>query len=212
MRKILFILLLLLNFRSAKAQSLSLELAGNVNKESIASFGFGFQFMAPLSETGLHINWQMILGGDTESNLYFRGSAATLLYKKRWYWEYTPDSTSTTPGRDRIGAFIFAAIFPIICPTGITYDIPSFSKKFSMGVYANPLLADYWNDRNKVASFTLEGGLKFYFPEKLSGIYVNLGMARVKNQYRYENAAYRDGWMISFTIGIGGDLKEDEKE
>jgi hypothetical protein len=208
MKQFLFILLFILNFHFSKTQSLSLDLAGNINKENIASFGFGFQFMAPIGETNFHINWQMILGGDTESNLYFRGSAATLLYKKDWYWEYSPDSTSTTPGRERIGAFIIAAIFPIICPTGITYDIPPFSDKFSMGIYANPLLADYWNDRFKVASFTVEGGFKFYFPEKNGGFYLNLGIANVKNQYRYENSGYRNGWMISVTTGIGGNLGE----
>lgn len=185
---------------------MSLDLASNINKDKIASVGFGFQFMAPLGETGLNVNWQMILGGDTDGNLYFRAAAPTLLYKKRWYWEYTPDSTSTTPGRDRIGAFLVAAIFPIICPTGITYDIPKFSEKMGMGIYLNPLLADYWNDRNKVASFTVESGLKFYFPEKYGGMYLNLGMAHIKNQYRYENSDYRNGWIFSFTIGIGGDI------
>lgn len=189
----------------------SMGFGGNVDMSKIATFGYDMHIQAPIRKSNWHLNWQWSLGGSSDGDLYLRAHAMTLLYKNQDYWQYVPDDDHQFG--DRFWNFMFSAIFPLICPNGITRIMPPLHDRLQVAFYFNPLLADYWYDRNKIRSWTLEGGVKFFLNKTKPGtLYFNLGGARIHNTERYFNADYRNGWFVSFSLGMAFKTKNETPE
>lgn len=198
------------NISNSQSGYLSMGLSGNADMNKIVSFGYGMHLQAPIKKSDWHLNWEMSLGGSTDGDLYLRANALTLLYKSRDYWQYTPDENHEFG--DRFFNFIFSAILPLVCPNGITRIMPPVFPKLKVGFYFNPFLADYWYNRNKIRSWTYEGGVKLWLNKTEPGtFYFNLGGARIHNTESYIDSDYRDGWFVTFSLGIALKTKPSEK-
>lgn len=212
MKNLLLLIFFFSLFRSSHSQSgyLFCGLDGNVDMAKVSTIGYGMQLQLPIKQSDWHLNWQMSLGGSLEGDLYLRANALTLLYKSSDYWEYTPDEDHQFG--DRFFNFLFSAILPLLCPNGITRIMPPIHDKLKVGFYFNPFIADYWYSRNKIRSWTYEGGVKLFFNKKNPGTgYFTLGGARIHNTESYLDSDYRNGWFVTFSLGIAVKTKPDEK-